>query len=117
MSKDKRSPPNGNKKRKAGCQVGPEEFLFALTHADKNTLVEWADQSVECFRTSDAGYDPIEKGVDTLLTSLIHAEFLRRGMVVEALDLFCTLNAIRPLLADGETYSEYVASLVEALDL
>ena len=78
--------------------------------APTEVLVDQIPEAVNCFRESN-GTD--EQGLDSYMTNLLHDQLVVRGEYTAALDLFSQISAIRRVLPEGITYTDYVDRVLE----
>jgi len=88
-------------------RMDPTEMMEYLSIVPDEIICTFADVESALVKESFERNDRDAMAADLLLSQMIHAELVWRGLDVQALDFFAKVNAIHPVL-DGLTYSEYV---------
>jgi hypothetical protein len=79
--------------------------------APTEVLVDSIPTAVDLFRESNGTK---EEKVDSYMSNLLHDQLIVRGEYTAALDLFSQISAIRPVLPQGMTYTEYVDLVIDS---
>jgi hypothetical protein len=73
-----------------------QEMMLLLSIVPDPVLIGYAEQETTLFAESFKGDDHATKVADILLSQMIHAEMIWRGLDADALDFFSRINPAGP---------------------